>query len=125
MTKTTYESPVSVGDEVWMVDCEYEGELLVCPLCKGEEILEIKDGRKIECSECEGFGHISNTYKVESVNPIPLPVRELRLAVYGEKGEKLSWFITDHDDLEWCLGEEVFPTKEEAEAYCERESKNE
>jgi len=129
--KLAFDIPFNYGDVMYNI-MEIENDI-VCPLCKGQGVLELVIGGHIECTKCDGRKEVNSntfTWKVMLISKmigIEINIFEEFPADVCITGEALSEWGNIEKRIEDDYGsqnffdiEDCFNTLEEAQAECQR-----
>lgn len=110
--------------EIYNKDKEYT---MVCPLCAGDGILELKVGGHIKCNDCNGTGRVvTNVVKRYYTKRVYYE----HILLCKETNELVLADLNIEEDYDGTFveiverrGKDLFATKEEAQAECDRINK--
>ena len=113
--ETTY----AVGDEIYLIESQRVLESNNCPACGGTGDVRGIDNLIYDCSNCEGNGIVGLKKRVWNVREAPFKIAHLYVEV-GEKTQLEEYCEDPSGGSQYYGHERLFPTREEAQAECNR-----
>jgi len=121
------ESKYDLGDKVFWIQKRQTTVHYTCKFCEGEKKVTGANNQKRNCPDCYGYGQKTKP------GPIKWQVHEQELTIGQVRIKVVANYILHYEDetdymcLETGVGsgsiyreEDLFPTKEEAEAECKK-----
>lgn len=117
------ETKFDVEDEVYTIHGTTQTKNETCVTCCGNKRVELTSGLKLECPACNGNGYINDIKYIYKVHSGTSTIIHFTFHGYG-KNDGYIIYILEGNVLD-ALEKDLFKTKEEAQAECDRLNKEE
>jgi DnaJ-class molecular chaperone len=111
----------NIEDEVFAVIESYQTKPTPCDVCEGVGVFKTISGTDVKCMRCHGKGNVLVGFYIHKVYDYKIGIDAIR-----NKSRNIyytGYFDDEDSSTEWYLEDDLFSTKEEAQAECDKRNK--
>jgi hypothetical protein len=106
----------NIGDEVYLLLEKYNTDVIPCVTCEGLGNLKTVSGVEVKCAQCGGRGSTRHGYNTQEVLKYKIEIEAIAI-IYNNICYTNYY---DNSETKWFEEKDMFLTKEEAQAECDK-----